>query len=152
MIVLYQYSLLLPRHGDMTLNWPVEGSDVLGGSSSVSDSVAGFSDFLGGGGADFLATGLAGADFGVLLTGAGFLAGVLAAGVLVVGVLAAGVLAWAGAFLAGVLGFSAKASATFADGLRWRFELSTFGIFNFRLIAIADGKCFRFLKNQTGYL
>ena len=140
MIVLYQYSLLLPRHGDMTLNWPVEGSDVLGGSSSVSDSVAGFSDFLGGGGADFLATGLAGADFGVLLTGAGFLAGVLAAVVLVVGVLA-----WAGAFLAGVLGFSAKASATFADGLRWRFELSTFGIFNFRLIAIADGKCFRFL-------
>ena len=119
----------------------------MGRSCSVSDSGAGFSDFLGGGGADFLATGLAGADFGVLLTGAGFLAGVLAAGIL-----AAGVLAWAGAFLAGVLGFSAKASATFADGLRWRFELSTFGIFNFRLIAIADGKCFRFLKNQTGYL
>ena len=131
----------------MTLNWPVEGSDVLGGSCSVSDSVAGFSDFLGGGGADFLATGLAGTDLEVLLTGTGFLAGVLAAGVL-----AAGVLTWVGAFLAGVLGFSAKASATFADGLRWRLELSTFGIFNFRLIAIADGKCFRFLKNQTGHL
>ena len=99
-----------------------------------------------------MATGLAGTDLGVLLTGAGFLAGVLAAGVFAAGALAACVLAWAGAFLAGVLGFSAKASATFADGLRWRFELSIFGIFNFRLIAIADGKCFRFLKNQTGYL
>ena len=83
----------------------------MGGSCSVFDSVAGFSNCLGGGGADFFATGLAGAAFGVFLTGAGFLAGVLAAGVWAAGVLG-------GAFLAGVLGFSAKASATLADGLR----------------------------------